>query len=126
MATAPKTRTLTATRVRGCWACYSRAAETTSWKSRSKMELTASFQLVENELNNYCLVSFLRNSHVLKQTNGGQNFMFYGILVWYFVHERRVFHGFAAQILYSPFKLKVNTTDKSDWSDRFDYTPLSI
>ena len=58
MATAPKTRTLTATRVRGCWACYSRAAETTSWKSRSKMELTASFQLVENELNNYCLDSF--------------------------------------------------------------------
>ena len=47
----------------------------------------------------------------------GQNFMFYRILVWYFVHERRVFHGFAAQILYSPFKLKVNTTDKSDWSD---------
>ena len=47
-ATAPKTRTLTATRVRGCWACCSRAAETTSWKSRSKMELTASFLFVEN------------------------------------------------------------------------------
>lgn len=43
--------------------------------------------------------------------------MFYRILVRFFVHERRVFHGFAAQILYSPFKLKVNTTDKSDWSD---------
>ena len=40
----------------------------------------------------------------------GQNFMFYRILIQYFVHERRVFHGFAAQILYSPFKLKVNTT----------------
>ena len=47
----------------------------------------------------------------------GQNFMFYRILVRYFVHERRVFHGFAAQILCSPFKLKVNTTDKSDRSD---------
>ena len=58
MATAPKTRTLTATRVRGCWACCSRAAETTSWKSRSKIELTASFQLMENVLNNYCLDSF--------------------------------------------------------------------
>ena len=58
MATAPKTRTLTTTRVRGCWACCSQAAETTSWKSRSKMELTASFQLMENVLNNYCLDSF--------------------------------------------------------------------
>ena len=69
----------------------------------------------------------------------GQNFMFYRILVRYFVHERRVSHGFTAQILYIPFKLKVNTTfgkaffftlalyipfklkvnttDKSDWSD---------
>jgi len=27
----------------------------------------------------------------------GQNFMFYRILVRYFVHERRVFHGFTAQ-----------------------------
>ena len=47
----------------------------------------------------------------------GQKFRFYRILVRYFVHERRVFHGFTAQRLYSPFKLKVNTTDKPDRSD---------
>ena len=64
MATAPKTRTLTGTRVRGCWSCCSRAAETTSWKSRSKMGLNASFQLVENVLNTCYLVTFLRNNHV--------------------------------------------------------------
>ena len=57
-ATAPKTRTLTTGSASGCWTCCSRAAETISWKSRSKMELTASFQLMENVLNNYCLDSF--------------------------------------------------------------------
>ena len=117
MATAPKTRTLTATRVRGCWAYCSRAAETTSWKSRSKMELTASFQLVENELNNYCLDSFFERQPFSDTDEWGSISDFYRVLVQYFVHKRGVYHGFAAQRLYSPFKLKVNTTDKSARSD---------
>ena len=71
-AKAPKTCTLTATHVRGCWACCSRAAETTSWKSRSKMELTACFQLVETVMNNYFLISFLRNNHFWTQVNGAE------------------------------------------------------
>jgi len=33
-------------------------------ESKSKMELTASFQLVENVLNTFCQVTFLRNNHV--------------------------------------------------------------
>ena len=73
MATAQKMRTLTTGSASGCWACCSRAAETTSWKSRSKMELTASFQLVKNVLNYYCLVCFLRNNHFWTQTNGAEN-----------------------------------------------------
>ena len=48
MATERKICTLTATCVRACWACCSQAAETTSWKSRSNMELTAGFLFVEN------------------------------------------------------------------------------
>ena len=48
MATERKTRTLTTGNASGCWACCSQAVETTSWKSRSKMELTASFLFVEN------------------------------------------------------------------------------
>ena len=58
MATAPKTRTLTATRVRGCWACCSRAAETTSWKWRNNLPLIAVFELVENVLNDFRQVVF--------------------------------------------------------------------
>ena len=48
MATVRKMRTLTTGSASACWACCSQAAETTSWKGRSKMELTAGFQLVEN------------------------------------------------------------------------------
>ena len=69
-AMARKARTLTTTNASGCRAYSSWAAETKSWKSRSKMELTASFQLVENVLNSFCLVSFLKNNHFLKQANG--------------------------------------------------------
>ena len=63
-AMARKARTLTNGSASGCRACCSQTAETTSWKSRSKMELTASFQLVENVLNTFYLVTFLRNNHV--------------------------------------------------------------
>ena len=57
----------------------------------------------------------------------GQNFMFYRILVRYFVHVRRVFHGFAAQILYSPFKLKVNTTYNAMGIDKMAlYSPFKL
>ena len=83
------------------------------------MELTASFQLVENELNNYCLDSFFERQPFSDTDKWGSISDCYRILVLYFVHERRVFHGFAAQILYGPFKLKVNTTEKSDRSDWF-------
>ena len=72
MATARKIRTLTTGNASGCWACSSRAAETTSWKSRSKMELTACFQLVETVMNNYFLISFLRNNHFWTQANGAE------------------------------------------------------
>ncbi len=63
-ATARKARTLTTYNASGDRAYCSWAAETKSWKSRSKMELTACFQLVENELNTFCQVTFLRNNHV--------------------------------------------------------------
>ena len=63
-ATARKARTFTTYNASGDRAYSSWAAETKSWKSRSKMELTASFQLVENELNTFCQVTFLRNNHV--------------------------------------------------------------
>ena len=71
-ATARKTCTFTTGSVSGCRTCCSRTAETTSWKSKSKMELTACFQLVENVLNSFCLFSFLRHNHVLPQTNGAE------------------------------------------------------
>lgn len=63
-ATERKARTLTTYNASDDRAYFSWAAETTSWKSRSKMELTASFQLVENVLNTFYLVTFLRNNHV--------------------------------------------------------------
>ncbi|OFQ17516.1 hypothetical protein HMPREF2955_10455 [Prevotella sp. HMSC073D09] len=83
------------------------------------MELTASFQLVENELNNYCLDSFFERQPFSDTDEWGSISDFYRVLVQYFVHKRGVYHGFAAQRLYSPFKLKVNTTDKSNRSGQF-------
>ena len=50
-ATAQKTRTLTTTCASVCRACCSRPTETTSWKRRNNLPLTARFQLVENTLN---------------------------------------------------------------------------
>jgi len=50
-ATAQKTRTLTTANAGVCRACCSRPTETTSWKRRNNLPLTARFQLVENTLN---------------------------------------------------------------------------
>ena len=50
MATAWKACRLATASASGCRACGSWETGTTSWKSRSKMELTASFQLVENRI----------------------------------------------------------------------------
>ena len=46
-----ETRTFTTTSASVCRACCSRPTETTSWKRRNNLPLTARFQLVENTLN---------------------------------------------------------------------------
>ena len=57
-ATAQKTRTLTTACASVCRARCSRPTETTSWKSRNNLPLTAGFLLVENVLNDFRQVVF--------------------------------------------------------------------
>ena len=106
MATAPKTRTLTGTRVRGCWSCCSRAAETTSWKSRSKMGLNASFQLVENVLNNYCLDSFFWETTIFWHRRMGQHFRLLSYLSAVLCTWERCLSWFCGTKIIQPFQIK--------------------
>ena len=71
-ATARREHTPTTASANGCRACCSQPTEAASWKRRSNLPSTACFQLVENAWNDFCLVAFLRNNYVLRQTNGGR------------------------------------------------------
>ena len=51
-------RTLTTASASGGRACNPQPTETASWKRRSHLSLTGSFQLVENALNNLPLALF--------------------------------------------------------------------
>ena len=86
-ATARKARTLTTTSASGCRACSSWPTGTKLWKRRSHTPSRASFRLVENAVNDFRQINFLRHNRVLPQTNGAKLQVFC-ILVQHFVHER--------------------------------------
>ena len=71
-AMARKADTLTTANANGCRACCSLPTETVSWKRRKHLPLTTGFQIVENALNDFRLVAFLKHNHVLSQTNGAE------------------------------------------------------
>ena len=71
-ATARKTCTLTTGSVSGCQECSSWPTETKLWKRRSHTPSRASFRLVENAVNDFRKINFLRHNHVLPQTNGAE------------------------------------------------------
>ena len=58
-----------------------------------------SFQLVENARNDFCLVAFLRNNYVLRQTNGGRISVF---IMSFLYNNRKVFcqHGLVNRDFY--------------------------
>ena len=64
---ARKTPTLTTASSSGCRACCSRPTEIASWKYRSNLPLTASFQFVYNVLNSFRQATSLRHNCVLPQ-----------------------------------------------------------
>ena len=98
-ATARREHTPTTASASGCRACCSQPTEAASWKRRSNLPSTASFQLVENAWNDFCLVAFLRNNYVLRQTNGGRISVF---IMSFLYNNRKVFcqHGLVNRDFY--------------------------
>ena len=94
--TARKVSMLSTANASGCWAYCPRPMEATPWKRRSNLSLTAYFQLVENALNGFWQVTFLRYNCVLPQISG-RNFRFYCIFVQSFGHVQGVYLGFTAE-----------------------------
>ena len=87
---ARKADTLTTANANGCRACCTRPTERALSKRRRHLPLTAGFQIVENTLNDFRLVTF-RNITTFCQSLMEQRSRFHRILVQYFVHERGVF-----------------------------------
>ena len=95
-ATTQKTRTLTTANATVCRVCCSRPTETTSWKCRNNLPLTARFQLVENTLNDFRLVVFWDTTKFWHRQMG-QKIRFYRVFVQYFALGWGVYLGFTVQ-----------------------------
>ena len=86
MATTQKARALTTASASGGRACCSRPTERAPSKCRRNLPLTTGFQIEENTLNDFRLVTF-RNITTFCQSLMEQRSRFRRILVQYFVHK---------------------------------------
>ena len=93
MATTQEARTLTTASASGCRACCSRPTERAPSKCRRHLPLTTGFQIEENTLNDFRLVTF-RNITTFCQSLMEQRSRFHRILVQYFVHKEKCLSWF--------------------------------
>lgn len=76
------------------------------------MPLTVCFQLVENALNDFHQVAFLRHTHVLSQTNAAE-FQILSYLCLYFVHDEECLSWFSStKIINSSQFIEIKSLDE--------------